>query len=243
MAKRRKSNRNPDHGKGLLKRLAGRPVNVPVGKAGQPEKLHLMNFEVTWDVMPDPAVEALPQATRDRMQKVFDLVHRKPKSVIRELRDLVALHPDLPCLTNWLISALRSGTTADRWEAMELCKGLFREMPEYFFARTTLADLWLDEGEIERAAELLFGPDCVLTRLYPGRNVFHISEIRHWFYLCARTKILVGEPGVAEGYRDMLAQLEPDSPPVRHLNEMLDGEDSKLVRILAELKKLSQRGG
>jgi len=65
MAKRRKPNRNPDHGKGLLKRLGERPVSVKTRKDQPPEVYHLMNFEITWDVMPDPAVDALPKATRD----------------------------------------------------------------------------------------------------------------------------------------------------------------------------------
>ena len=46
---------------------------------------------------------------------------------------------------------------------------------------------------------MIFGPELVLTRLYPGREVFHISEIRHWAYLCARIKILQGEPEIARG--------------------------------------------
>lgn len=66
-----------------------------------------MNFEITWDVMPDPAVDALPKTTRDRMQKIFDVDHRKPKTVISELREPATRHPQIPCLTNWLISALR----------------------------------------------------------------------------------------------------------------------------------------
>ena len=111
-------------------------------------------------------------------------------------------------------------------------------MPGYFFARTTLADLWLDGGVIEKASELLFGPECALTRLYPAREVFHISEIRHWAYLCARTNILLGEPEVAEGYRDMLEEMESDSPAVRRLNEMLDDENSMFARLIAEIKAI-----
>lgn len=204
---------------------------------GEPEKYVLMNFEVSWDVMPDAAVEALPEATRDRMERLFDLVHAKPKKAVQELRDLIVLYPDVPCLTNWLINSLRAGTKADRREAMELCQGLFRRMPDYFFARTTLADLWLDEGAMDKAAELLFGPGRVLTQLYPERKVFHISEIRHWFYLCGRAKILLGEPGVAEGYRDLLEQLEPDSEAVRHLDVMLEDENSLLMRLLSKMRR------
>jgi hypothetical protein len=242
MAKRRKPNRNPDHGKGLLKRLAERPINAVAVQGGKQEQFILMDIDVTWDVMSDPVLEALPMATQDRIQEVFELVQEKPQSVIQELRDLAALYPNVPSLTNWLINALRAGTMANRCEAMELCQALFRKMPDYFFARTTLADLWLDEGAIEKAAELLFGPGCVLTQLYPDRKVFHISEIRHWFYLCARAKILLGEPRVAESYRDILEQLEPDSQGVRHLNEMLNGKDSLLTSMLANFKKLTSKG-
>lgn len=203
--------------------------------------LQLMNFEITWDLMPDAEVEALPHATRERMQQLFDLVRQQPSSVIAELRKLAVRHPRVPCLRNWLISALRGGSASDQAEALIICEQLFHETPDYFFARTTLADLWLDAGEVEKAAALLFGPELVLTRLYPGREVFHISEIRHWAYLCGRIKILQGEPEIAEGYRDMLAELEPDSEPVRHLNEMLEGETGMLARLIAGFKKLSDK--
>ncbi len=236
MAKRRKLNHNPDHGKGLLKRLAD---NSPTGPGEQPTLVHLMNFEVTWDVMPDPEVDALPEATRDRMEQIFDLVHRDPKSVVQELRSMVALYPDVPCLTNWLIHVLREGSVDECSEGLKLCTELFRRMPEYFFARTTLADMLLDLGKAEEAAELLFEQSGVLSRLYPGRKIFHISEIRHWCYLCARTKIFLGEPDAAKGYRNILDQLEPDSPPIHHLDEMLEGEEAIITRLLADFKKLS----
>ncbi|OYW28724.1 MAG: hypothetical protein B7Z47_05530, partial [Chthoniobacter sp. 12-60-6] len=185
----------------MLKRLEEGSTRTVTSAEGQPEKYVLMNFEVSWDVMPDVAVEALPEATRERMDELFELVHAKPQKAVQELREMMVLHPEVPCLTNWLINCLRAGTKADRREAMELCQGLFSRMPDYFFARTTLADLWLDERDVDKAAELIFGPGCVLTRLYPERKVFHISEVRHWFYLCARIKILRGEPEIAVGWQ------------------------------------------
>lgn len=242
MAKRRRLNRNPDHGKGLLKRLAERPLNIPGSPEGQPGQYVLMDFDITWDVMPDHEMDALPEATRTRLEQLLELVYQTPKSVISELRDLMALHPNLPCLMNWLINCLRSGTAAERREALKLSQELFHRMPNYLFARTTLSELWLEEGEVEKAAELVFTPGYVFTRLYPDRKVFHISEIRHWFYLCARIKICLGEPEAAKGYRDILAQLEPDSPAVRHLDAMLNAKESMAIRVLSEFKKLLSKG-
>lgn len=243
MAKRRKPNRNSDHGKRLLKRLAATSLNSAAGLGEPPEEIEVMNFDVTWDTLPDAVVDALPEATRDRMEQIYDSLQQEPKTVIQELREMIALHPNVPCLTNWLINVLRDGTAAQRREAMALCADLFQRMPGYFFARTTLADLWLERGEVNKAAGLLFGRDLVLTRLYPDRKVFHISEIRHWCYLCARTKIFLGEPDAAEGYRDMLEQLEPDSPAVHHLNELLEGEGSTFTRLLGDFTKLASGGG
>jgi len=241
MAKRRKPNRNPDHGKGLLKRLAEKRSQSGASAEGEAEKYVMMDFEVSWDLMTDPLVEALPEATRERMNELFQLLHSKPKKAVQELRDLTALHPDVPCLTNWLINCLRAGSKADRREALELCQEMFRRMPNYFFARTTLADLWLGEGEIEKAAELMFGPGCVLTQLYPERKTFHISEVRHWFYLCGRIKILLGEMEAGEAYRDLLRQLEPESEAVEHLSVMLEDEMSMMMSFFSKMKRFDLR--
>ena len=239
MAKRKRPNRNPDHGKGLLKRMAKRPVSVKTRKDQPPEVYHLMNFEITWDVMPDPAVDALPKATRDRMEEIFPLIQTKANKYVPELRELSTRHPEVPCFKNWLVAALRRGSKADQDEALNLCEQMFRDMPGYFFARTTLADLLLDRARVDEAAALLFVPGYSINTLYPGRKVFHISEVRHWAYLSARAKIMLGEREIAESYRDILEELEPDSPAVRDLNDMLDGEKSEIMRMLANLRKFT----
>ena len=239
MAKRRKPIRNPDHGKGLIKRLANQLSNFEANLGEPPKNITLMELAVSWDYMPDPAVAEMTQADQDRMEKIYPLVHTEPQTVIHELRELVAIYPKVPCLTNWLITCLRFGTTAERHEAMERGQELFRQMPNYFFSRTTLADLWLDEQNVEKANDLLFGEGRNLSQLQPGRKVFHISEIRHWCYICARIKILQGQPQIAKNYRDILEGLEPGSQIIRHLDSMLSSEDTQLLRLFAELKELA----
>ena len=232
MAKRRKPIRNPDHGKGLIKRLANQRSNSEA-TLGEPQELFtIMDFEVSWGYMPDPAVAEMTQADKDRMDDICPLVHTKPQSLIQELRGLVALYPKVPCLTSWLINCLRFGTTAERQEAMERGQELFRQMPDYFFSRTTLADLWLDENNVEKANALIFGKGCELSELYPDRKVFHISEIRNWCYICTRVKILLGQPQIAKNYRDMLEDLEPGTKIIRHLDSMLSSENTQLIRLL-----------
>lgn len=225
MSKRRKINHQP-------------PLSGSKGKNAS--AVHLMQFSITWDLMPDPEVEKLPKSVRARMNVLFDRVHKNPKSAIADLRDLSASHPEVPCLKNWLITALRSGIESDRVEALALCEELFRENPDYFFARTTLADIYLDYFRVEEAAELIFGEGPLLTQLYPGRDVFHISEIRHWAFISGRIKVMQGDPDAARGYSKMLNDMEPDSPASHSLDELINGDLGKLASLIAEMKKLGE---
>jgi hypothetical protein len=196
-----------------------------------------MNIKVTWDVMEEPSVEALPEATRDRMDAIHHALFKSPKKILGELRELSASHPDVLCLKNWLIAALRGiGGPAEEAEAADLAERLFRERPDYFFARTGLADIWLDQGKFDQAAGLMFGPGKVLTLLYPGRKEFHISEIRHWAYVCCRILISQGNVDGARTYRDLLNQMEPGSRAVESLDQLLDGNAGYFATLLARFR-------
>jgi len=242
MAKHKNPNRTAsDHGKRLTLRQPATPVS-PWRTERQTESLgvfQLINFEVTWDVIPDPNQDALPQDVQDRMPKLFDLVYRKPRHVVAELRELSVQYPQVLCLRNWLISALRGGSAADFAEALAIAQQLFQERPDYFFARLTLTDLYLEDAKIEKADELLFGTRMTLTELYPARSVFHFSEVRTWLYLCAKVKFIQGESEMAENFRHLLEKLEPDADAIRHLNKMMkDEEIGILARLAAGMRKL-----
>ncbi len=108
-----------------------------------------MDLEVTWDTIPDPAIEALPMTTQDRMNEVFQTIHNNPAEAVGELRDLIEQHPDIPCLKSWLTSMLGSShDKKERAEAADPAERLFRERPDYFFARISLAECLVVRGEV-----------------------------------------------------------------------------------------------
>lgn len=208
------------------------------GYSDTPEKeppvvLHLTEFKVTWDPLPDTDMDALPEKVKDRLPILFEDLKKKPKKIMPELRRLHARYPDYPVLANWLIMALRSGTPTQEEEAFVLAETTFRKYPDYLFGRTTYAEFLLEQDRLDEAEELMMGPGIFFTTLYPNRDVFHVSEVRHWAYLCARIKILRGDPDTARTYRDMIDKLEPDSDVVAHLDSLLDGEFALLSKWLA----------
>jgi len=119
MAKRRKPTRNPDHGRGLMKRLAEQLSNSEAALAEPQQQYTIVDIKVSWDYMPDPAVHEMTPADQERMDEIYAFVHTEPQTVIQDLRELIALYPKVPCLRNWLINCLRFGTKAERQEAKE----------------------------------------------------------------------------------------------------------------------------
>lgn len=240
MAKRRKSPRNPDHGFGLQKRQSASAQ--PGARPDSGEVYNLLQLNITWDALPEPAFDSLPEKEKQRMEGIFKRLHKfglKPHqrdSLIQDIRECKARHPDVRFLENWLINTLRFGTTEQRAEAARLSEDLFQRMPDYFFARTNLAAVRLNQGRAEEAADLILRPECLPNRLEPERKLWHISEIRHWLYLCAKIKIMQGDPDGALSYRDLLAQLEPGCAAVEDLNDLLEGNYAYMTRLLTCLK-------
>lgn len=201
-----------------------------------------MNLEVTWEPMADPLVDALPEATRQSMDSIHRQLFSEPTKAIGKLRVMVQTHPDILCLKNWLIAALTaSGAKADRAEGTALAEQLFRDRPDYLFARLGLADVYMAEGKFQEAAALLFGPDKIITLLCPGRKVFHISEIRHWAHSCCRAYIGLGNLSAAQNYRDLLAEVEPDAPAFRHLDRLLNPDANRLSQMVSRLLQSIRR--
>lgn len=204
--------------------------------AGPALKLQAINIEVTWDPMPDPEVEALSEDVREEMDRLYKLVQTGSPKAVAPLRKLVAANPGVLALQNWLLTVLSHGTKSQQQEARKVTMELFQLRPEYYFARTGLAELYLKDGRVEEAAALILGPANTLQELYPGQKVFHISEFRHWALLSAKIFLQKGEQEAATSYRNLLDQMEPNSPAVQHLDRLLlialfEGSSSALQKV------------
>jgi hypothetical protein len=183
----------------------------------------------------------LPSSVREEKNGVYDTIRTDPRSALPALRLLTARHPEVSCLQNWLINALRKGSPIETEEALYLSDELFRKKPDYFFARTTLAEILADKDEVERAADLMFGEQASFARLYPGRKVFHISEVRHWAIVCCKIKVLQGDAESARSYRDMLNEIGPDTEAVAFLDHLLDSDLAMASKLRNTFQKISRK--
>jgi tetratricopeptide (TPR) repeat protein len=113
-------------------------------------------------------------------------------------------------------------------EAEAMIRRLAEDRPDYLFARTAMANICIDEGELDEAKEWL---DPLLTRQH-----FHISEFRSLAFAQIRYWYAMEQPDGARHWVEMLEQVDPDKVPDawREANEMLD-----LLNKLKDIDELS----
>ncbi len=193
-------------------------------------------FMVTRDPLPSPELDRLPASVRAQMANLFENLGTAPARCIAPLLEWISLYPDVHCFRNWLGSCYR--LTGQSAKARELNEAVFRDFPDYLFGRMSLCHLRLDEGDVAGAEQLLFERGDTLPAVCPNVTMFHISEVRHWHYLCARIHLAHGRVSEARELRDFLQELEPDADVIADLDRRLKPGSSKEDRLIAALRKL-----
>jgi hypothetical protein len=196
-------------------------------------------MDISWDPMPDPEVGRLPRAVRARMDNLYPRIHTRAAEVLPELRELAGKYPQINCLRNWLCACLRALDFEE--EAFQISEATFRENPGYIFGRTTLAEMLLEKGELDEADGIMGGPGAALPFVYPDRKKFHISEVRHWFFIQGKLHVFQDRVESAKSCRDLLHQLEPNSPAVKELDRLLNDENLMMIQLLAGFRRLKKK--
>jgi len=145
------------------------------GPDGKTSTLHLVEYKINFDAMkhgpPEPMCDHLDE---DARRALFYDVHHNPAAAILRLRELVEQFPESRTALNWLSSALAAN--AQTAEAFVVSRELFARFPDYFFARCNLAQMYLFQGDVAAAEQLLAGFSCIKD-LYPDRDEFHVTEV------------------------------------------------------------------
>jgi tetratricopeptide (TPR) repeat protein len=206
--------------KSKRKKPSSRRRKAPVPVQGQPQGLRMVSYEVTHDPMADPAFEALPPGVQQRYQALYEAVVARPAACIAELEALVSAHPEVPKSFNLLSAAYSQSGQAPKAEAH--IRETIERHPDYLFARLNYAELCLRQGKLN-AIPGIFDHKFDLSTLYPGRTVFHITEVVSFAGVMAQYFFLTGRLDTAEVYRKTLLKLAPKHPMTRHVEGLMGG--------------------
>lgn len=187
----------------------------------QAAKARLDYIQYTFDTLDEPAMRRVSPADRDRMDALLSRLKAAPAEVIDEVEALHRRYPDVLCFENWLCVCYRALGRRD--EAARIYERQFQQNPDYIFARTSLADMALEVFDLDTAIDLIQPDTETLKSLFPNREKFHISEVRHWHLLMGKIALLRGDLPQTRQCRDLLRHLEPNSPAAAELERLLKG--------------------
>lgn len=184
--------------------------------------LDMVELEVTEEPLPDPHLDRLPRAVRDRIEEIYLAVMggADAEEYVAELESLVAEYPDVPKLHNYLALAYDSAGRSD--EALALVPETFERFPDYVFAVSNYVRYCLNLGDIEEAGRVLDGR-MLISQFARGRRRFHITEFLAYQGAVAEYLIAIGDHEAARPHVETLAEMAPDRPAVRQMQRQLSG--------------------
>jgi tetratricopeptide (TPR) repeat protein len=207
-----------------------------------PPRLLNLEYEITDEPIELPAEREpkLHAAIANRRHELFDRVHNDPASVIPDLEALPVQFPSSRILMNWLASAYQKSGNPEKSD--ELVKRCHDAHPDYLFARTNLASIHLEKGEITQAEAIMHNA-WDLKLMYPSRNVFHISEFVAMALVAINYYMHTGKRQAAKVVLEAMTEIAPDHEATKTaLNLMAKSVVSRAMYRLLHLSSRRRRG-
>ncbi|MFZ2958795.1 MAG: hypothetical protein WA705_18045 [Candidatus Ozemobacteraceae bacterium] len=165
--------------------------------------------------------EPWPKFTDQEEQRILRGTMRigdNPNQSLKIIRELLEKYPDHPVLRNHEAIAL---LVLGRPEEHAACvKQNFTEHPDYLYGRLAMANLHLDNEELE-AAKLVLKGETKLEVLVPGRDTFHITEFVTFCSVIARYLHAIGDEAGAKIFLTYLEQVAPKHFNTRYTRNLL----------------------
>lgn len=178
-------------------------------------------------------IETPPELDSYRMEDLYHATLEGANWVIPELKKLIALYPAFPTLLNYLRTTYQVRNQPR--QAKQALKDLARLHPDYPFTRMGLALEALESAKPDAVAAAL-GPDLDIAKLFPAREIFHISELTSYYVCVAIHLARRGETGLACGVLGAVEIINPgnDSTPIVEREIMISNAKSISERMQAE---------
>jgi tetratricopeptide (TPR) repeat protein len=173
------------------------------------------SYTITYEPLDDKY--KLPPEVDEQYPELHDLALRQPEQAVPRLEALLERFPDVPQLYN-LLSAAYAGTGRPE-KSDEVTELNYRKAPDYFFARIGYAGVLLGRGQAE-AAEDVLGHTWDLKEIFPGREIFHVSEAMAFLSLVGRFNVDKGKWEAIPRIYEAMKKLAPEHPATQGMGKL-----------------------
>lgn len=187
------------------------------------------SFEVKSDALtPEELQYPLPTLSKEdeelmamlhhRLQEHPETIESEEDDYFKQLNALRSKYPDHPTILNYLGNGYQCLGQTERLEKM--INEMLEEFPNYLFAKTAKANLYLQKDLPEKAFETL-NRAYTLKQLYPHRHVFHVTEVKAFEYCMVQYSCKTQNLEQAEFHLQVMQEiLEEDDPLLQHAEEI-----------------------
>lgn len=162
----------------------------------------------------------LSEEDKDLMTNLYHNFHKHPELIdsedceyFQKLDALRIKYPDNPVILNYITNGYDLLGHLDRVE--KLIEETYEKFPNYLFAQTAQANVYLRGGFPEKAIEVLKGA-FTLKQLYPHRNVFHITEVSAFENCMVKYFCMIRDLKQAERHLKILQQILDEDNNLLH---------------------------
>lgn len=193
-------------GKGLIQESRAR-----LCVKGEWQDIQLLGFEISYEAETNLSPKA---------QKLFERAHtlmqnRDGEAAEPLLKQALEMHPHNPSILQNLSAAYQLQGRVE--ESAELVKSIHERFPDYLFARLALARLAINEGDFERAQELI---DPILSR-----DKLHVSEFTFLTITEIDLALAKGDKAAAESWLAMWEGIDPEDERLFSYKIKINGPD------------------
>ena len=151
--------------------------------------------------------------SKEKAKYFVHLLHEAqihPKTTYQEVLRVQAKTPNNPLLDNLLTFLHLQNKETKKAEALIIQS--YNRYPNYLFAKINYADHCLRQKRLDQIPTIF--PSFDLSKLFPKKKRFHVSEYRGFMTLACRYHCLIKKKALAQKYYDNAYMADPSHPSV-----------------------------
>lgn len=171
----------------------------------------------------------------DLLADGYNILREMPFGAVRKLENYVKRYPDIPPFKNFLYLVYeKEGRDMD---SKRILLETVSKHPEYVFGKTSLALMFINEGN-PKVAKRYLGENLKIEDILPEREEYEWLEFLNYQYTAGKYEVAIGELKAAENRLEMMITLAPEHQTTRKLaNELMLERSKKSSKRFAEEKE------
>jgi tetratricopeptide (TPR) repeat protein len=205
----------------MSKRKRKQPSRRPASRresSAADRVVRLISYHITTEPLEDIPPNVMPPEVESQADRLYHLINSQPAQAIPELQNWLERYPDVAKLSNFLCAAYQA--IGDAANAERIARENYRRHPDYLFAKLNYADFCIRQGKLDEIP-IIFNDKYDLSLLFPGREVFHITEFVGFMGVMVSYFLAKGDVDRAEVYHKMLREVAPDDPTTQSLERRM----------------------